>query len=447
MTHVLHRQLADPMPIAVGSQGLRITDAAGNEYLDAVSGGAAVACLGHGHPHVTDAMARQLRQLPYIHGSFFSSEPAEALAELLLKDAPSGMKRVLFSSGGSESNEAALKLVRQTWLERGQPKKSRIIARRQSYHGATLGALSISGNLARRTAYAPMLFDVHFIEPCYAYRLQQSGETLEAYGLRAANALEEAILELGPDTVAAFFAEPVVGATLGCVPAVTGYLKRVREICDRYDVLLVLDEIMCGSGRAGDAYACLQDGVSPDLLTIAKGLGGGFQPIGATLVGDKILSSLTKGSGALKHGFTYMGHPMACAAALAVQQVIREENLLANVRTQGAYLKESLQHALQQHPHVGDIRGRGLFVGVELVAERQSKTPFDPALQVHSVVKRAALQHGLMVYPGGGTIDGVRGDHVVFAPAYIVNAAEIEEIVQRFTHSLESALSTLTQAI
>ncbi len=444
MTHILHRQLIDPMPTVVAGQGVWLRDSKGREYLDAVSGGAAVSCLGHAHPRVADAISAQLSRIAYAHGSFFTSEPAEALAEMLLKDAPAGMQRVLFSSGGSESNEAALKLVRQTWTELGKPEKSHVIARRQSYHGATLGALSISGNPGRRATYAPMLFNAHFIDPCYSYRLRHPDESEEAYGLRAAQALEAAILELGPENVAAFFAEPVVGATLGCVPAAPGYLQRVREICDRYDVLLVLDEIMCGSGRSGTAYACDADGVAPDILTIAKGLGGGYQSIGATLVGKRVTDALTDGSGALKHGYTYMGHPVACAAALAVQQVIAEEDLLSNVRRQGEVLRSRLIEHIGDHEHVGDIRGRGLFIGVELVADRSGKIPFDPSLQVHARIKKAALQHGLMVYPGGGTVDGTRGDHVLFAPAYNVTSTEVQEIVRRFALSLNSTFNALS---
>lgn len=446
MTHILHRQLIEPTPSAVSGEGMWLRTNDGKEYLDATSGGAAVACLGHGHPQIAAAIADQLSRLSFIHGSFFSSEPAEALAEALLKDAPRGMERVLFSSGGSESNEAALKLVRQTWLEQGKPNKSRIIARRQSYHGASVGALSISGNLGRRNTYIPYLFDVHFIEPCYAYRLQHSNETDDEYGVRAANGLEAAILELGPENVAAFFAEPIVGATLGCAPAAPGYLKRVREICDQYDVLLVFDEIMCGTGRTGYAYACNADGVAPDILTIAKGLGGGFQPIGATLINQRVMDALTGGSRTLQHGFTYMGHPVACAAALAVQQVIVEENLLENVRIQGEFLQNQLKEHVGKHLHVGDIRGRGLFVGIELVQDKSEKTPFDPSLKIHAAIKKAALSHGLMIYPGGGTIDGTSGDHVLLSPAYIANNDDIHEIVRRFSLALDTALSATNKA-
>lgn len=437
-TAVLHRTPGRPAPVLATGNGLHVTDASGRSYLDAVSGGAAVSCLGHGNARVARAIQDQLSKLAYIHGSFFSSEPAEALADILLRNAPAGMARVLFSSGGSESNEAALKLVRQTWLERDRPEKSIVISRRQSYHGATLGALAVSGNMGRRAAYAPWLFDVRFIDPCYAWRFQRPDESEEAYGRRAADQLEQAILDAGPDKVAAFIAEPVVGATLGCVPAVRGYFARIREICDTYDVLLVLDEIMCGTGRSGTFYACEADGVAPDILTLAKGLGGGFQPIGATLVSQGIVDTLQDGSGALKHGLTYMGHPVACAAALEVQNIIRQDNLLDNVRRQGTFLRDCLSTRLQHHPYVGNIRGRGLFLGVELVRNRDDKTPFDPQDAIAARLKQAALDAGLMIYPGSGTIDGERGDHVLFAPAYVITEDEVVEIVDRFCTALDA---------
>lgn len=436
MANTLHRNLKSDFPTVVGGQGLWLRDDQGKEYLDAVSGGAAVSCLGHGNLRVAEAITEQLSKIAYAHGSFFTSEPAEALSDTLLRSAPTNMGKVLYTSGGSEAIEAALKLVRQIWIERGRPKKSHIISRRQSYHGATIGALSIGGNLARREIYAPYLFHTHFIDPCYAYRHQDRGETIEAYGQRAANCLEQAIIALGPETVAAFVAEPVVGATLGCVPAVAGYLRRIREICDRYDVLFVLDEIMCGTGRTGYPYACLEDGVSADIITIAKGLGGGYQPIGAVLVASKLVDVIRNGTGTLKHGFTYMGHPVACAAALAVQTVIAENNLLANVRTQGALFRDALEQRLGDHVHIGDIRGRGLFIAVELVRDRSTKAPFDPELAIHARVKAAALERGLMVYPGSGTVDGRVGDHILFAPAYTVSTEESYEIVDRFVAAL-----------
>lgn len=440
MSAILHRSLHDSPPVVLEGHGVWLRDASGKEYLDAVSGGVAVSCLGHRNDRVVKAITEQLGKVAYAHTLFFTSGPAEALAQNLIESAPSGMASVVFCSGGSEAVEAALKLVRQTWIERGKPGKAKIISRRQSYHGATAGALSIGGNTARRAIYSPLLFDSHFIDPCYAYRDQREGESAADYGVRAADALEKAILELGPDNVAAFFAETVVGATTGCVPAVEGYFRRVREICDRYDVLLVLDEIMCGMGRTGETFACIEDGVTPDLITVAKGLGGGFQPIGAVVVGARIVESLRAGTGALKHGFTYMGHPAACAGALEVQKIIKEENLLVNVRTRGAQLQQSLTALLQENPHVGDVRGRGLFLGVELVADKKSKAPFDPNLSLSTKLRMAALDEGLMVYPGSGTRDGVSGDHVLFAPAFTVSGEEIDEIMKRFRTALNRTL-------
>lgn len=442
MSYVLHRNLRQTPPTAVSGCGLWVTDGEGREYLDAVSGGAAVSCLGHSEPRVSGAIAEQLARLPYYHNSFFTTEPAEQLAEALIADAPEP-GRVMYCSGGSEAVEAALKLVRQYWVERGRPQKQRIIARRQSYHGATIGALSVGGNLARREVYAPLLFDAHLIEPCYPYRHRRPEESAADYGRRAADELERAILELGPENVGAFICEPVVGATLGCVPAAPGYLVRVREICDRHDVLLVFDEIMCGSGRTGHAYACLEDGVWPDLLTLAKGMGGGFQPVGAVIVAERVVDALRGGSGALRHGYTYMAHATACAAALAVHRVVAEENLLTNVRARGEQLMGELHQRLSEHPHVGEIRGRGLFVGLELVAEREAKRPFAPELGLYARIKRTALERGLLVYPGGGTVDGHRGDHVLLAPAYIASAQEISEIVRRLAGTLEQAFAEL----
>lgn len=429
--HVLHRKPGSLPPTVVRGKGLRVWTGDGREFLDAVSGGAAVSCLGHGNEEVEDAIKTQLAELPFYHTSFFTSEPAERLADALMENAPEGLSRVLFCSGGSEAVEAALKLARQYWVERGEPSRSRIISRRQSYHGATLGALSVGGNMKRREVYAPLLFNAHFIEPCYEYRLRQPGEDITSYSERAASELETAILELGPENVAAFICEPVVGATLGAVPAAPGYLKKIRAICDRYGILMILDEIMCGVSRTGWHFACAEDGVSPDLITIAKGLGGGFQPVGAVVVSSRVEAALADGSGELKHGFTYMAHPVACAAGLAVQQYIAAHDLTAAARVRGGELRTALLQAFQDHPYIGDVRGRGLFLGLELVADRASKNPFNPAHAVHAKLKQAAIERGLLVYPGGGCIDGTRGDHILLAPALTVSADEVAEIVER----------------
>ncbi|HUG60512.1 MAG TPA: aspartate aminotransferase family protein [Methylomirabilota bacterium] len=442
MTHILHRQIDADLPYAVGGKGVEVFDREGRTYIDA-SGGAAVSCLGHGHPDVTAAIHAQADKLAYAHTSFFTNEPAEALADRLIEGAPAGLSHVYFVSGGSEAVEAALKMARQFFVERGQPQRRNIIARRQSYHGNTLGALATGGNAWRREPFKPLLPQTHHIDPCYAYRHKRPDETEEAYGARAAQALEDKILDLGPETVMAFVAEPVVGATAGAVPAAPGYFKRIREICDRHGVLLILDEVMCGMGRTGTLHACEQDGVAPDLMTIAKGLGGGYQPIGAVLLSRDIFEAFRTGSGAFQHGHTYIGHPMACAAALAVQEVIARDDLLANVRAMGAHLARRLADSFGNHPHVGDIRGRGLFLGVEMVEDRGAKAPFDPALKMHARIKRAAMARGLMVYPAGGTVDGRIGDHVLIAPPFIVDAATVDTIVERLGEAIDAATTRL----
>ena len=283
--------------------------------------------------------------------------------------------------------------------------------------------------------------ETHHIDPCFAYRFQEPGESEEDYGRRAADALEAKLRALGPETVMAFVAETVVGATAGAVPPAAGYFKRIREICDRHGVLLILDEVMCGMGRTGTLHACEQEGIAPDLMTIAKGLGGGYEPIGAVLLGRHIYDAFASGSGFFQHGHTYMAHPLACAAALAVQETIHRDNLLANVRDKGALLRRRLGERFGNHAHVGDIRGRGLFQAVELVEDRSTKAPFDPALKLHAKVKKAAMARGLMVYPMGGTIDGTRGDHVLLAPPFIVTEDQVGEIVDRLGSAIDDALA------
>jgi adenosylmethionine-8-amino-7-oxononanoate aminotransferase len=440
MTRILHRQIHNSYPVAAGGRGVEIFDADGRAYIDA-SGGAAVSCLGHGHPDVTAALHAQADRLAYAHTSFFTTQPAEALADRLIEDAPSGLSHVYFVSGGSEAVEAALKMARQYFVEIGKPERRNIIARRQSYHGNTLGALATGGNEWRRTQFRPLLVETHHIDPCFAYRYQQPGETDQDYAARAAQALEDKILELGPESVMAFVAETVVGATAGAVPPVADYLKRVRAICDRHGVLLILDEVMCGMGRTGTLHACEQDGVSPDIMTIAKGLGGGYQPIGAVLLGQHIFDAFAKGTGFFQHGHTYLGHPMACAASLAVQYVIRRDGLLDNVKRMGAHLTRRLGERFGNHPNVGDIRGRGLFMAVELVEDRSTKATFDPKEKLHARIKREAMARGLMVYPMGGTIDGARGDHVLLAPPFIIDAPTVDAIVERLGDAVDAAIT------
>ena len=352
MTHILHRQLRGTLPLAVAGHGIVLIDEAGREYLDA-SGGAAVSCLGHGHPDVVRAMHAQIDKLAFAHTRFFSTPVAEELADVLIAGAPPGMSHVYLVSGGSEAVEASLKLARQYFVEIGQPQRRHFIARRQSYHGNTLGALAVGGNAGRRRQYAPLLIDVAHVSPCYEYRDRRDDESPEAYGARLAAELEETVLRLGSDSVIAFVAETVVGATSGAVPPVPGYFRRIREVCDRHGILLIADEVMCGMGRTGTLHAVEQEGIAPDLMAIAKGLGGGYQPIGAVLVAQRIVDAVREGSGSFQHGHTYIGHPVACAAALAVQQVIARDHLLDAVKVLGARLRERLEAAFGAHRECG----------------------------------------------------------------------------------------------
>ncbi len=437
--HVFHRSTRARPPVAVRGEGIYVFDADGKRYLDAC-GGAAVSCLGHGHPAVLAAMAEQAAKLEFVHTGFFTSEAAEQLAALVAEASPGTLDRIWFTSSGSEATEAALKLARQYHLERGDSGRTKVIARRLSYHGNTLGALAAGGSAWRRAPYDPLLMDVTLVDPCFEYRFAKPGEGAEEYAERAAVSLEEAIEWLGPEGVMAFIAETVVGATAGAVPPVPGYLRLVREICDRHGVLLILDEVMCGSGRTGTFLSCEQDDVVPDIATLGKGLAAGFQPIGAVVCTGTVYDAVAAGSGALMHGQTYNAHPIGCAAALAVQRVIQEQGLLGRVQDAGAQLRALLIERFGDHPNVGDIRGRGLLQAIELVADRDTKAPFDAALKLHERFKAEAFARGVLVYPGGGTADGRSGDHILLAPPYNVTDAELDTIVDLLGETLDAIL-------
>jgi hypothetical protein len=445
MSHVFHRSLRQSYPTAVRGDGCYVVDSDGRRYLDA-SGGAAVSCLGHSHPKVIEAIKRQSDALAYAHTSFFTTEPMERLADQLVAKAPEGIDRVYLVSGGSEAIEAALKMARQYYLEIGEPQRRRFVARRQSYHGNTLGALSVGGNQWRRRQFEPILIDADHLTPCYAYRERREGESDDAFVERLAGELEAHLERVGPESVIAFVAEPVVGATMGAVPALPGYFRRIREITARHGILLILDEVMCGMGRTGTLFACEQEGVVPDLIAIAKGLGGGYQPIGALLVQHEIAEAIRKGTGFFQHGHTYMGHATACAAALAVQRAIDEEDLLARVRAMGERLESGLRERFGNHRHIGDIRGRGLFRGLELVRDRASKEPFDPAAGLSARIKAEGMARGLMCYPMGGTIDGRRGDHILLAPPFIIGEAQVGELVMRLGEAVDAGIAAATRA-
>jgi adenosylmethionine-8-amino-7-oxononanoate aminotransferase len=439
MSHVFPRHTKVVYPIAVKGDGVYLIDKQGKQYLDG-SGGAAVSCLGHSDPEIIDAIKAQLDKMEFAHTGFFNSEAAESLSDLLIENAPGNLDRVYLVSGGSEAMEAAIKLARQYYLEIGQPQRHKVIARLQSYHGNTLATLAIGGNQWRREPFAPLLIETSHIAPCYAYRGITDNETEFDYGQRVANELESEINRLGAEQVMAFVAEPVVGATLGAVPAVDGYFKRIREICDAYGVLLILDEVMCGMGRTGSLFACEQEGIAPDITAIAKGLGAGYQPIGAMLCSAEIYSAIENGSGFFQHGHTYLGHPVACAAGYAVVSAILDRNLIARVQSQGDRLMQALNSQFSEHPHIGDIRGRGLFLGMEFVQDRETKAAFDPGLGIARQFKKATFEAGLICYPMGGTIDGKQGDHVLLAPPFIIDDSHIDEIVNKLDSALQVVL-------
>ncbi|GGE50406.1 adenosylmethionine-8-amino-7-oxononanoate aminotransferase [Agaricicola taiwanensis] len=441
MSAILHRNLAASLPVAVRGEGAYLFDAKGKKYLDA-SGGAAVSCLGHSSPRVIEAVHEQIGRMPFAHTSFFTNEPSEELAEMLIVRAPEGFGRgrVSFVGSGSEAMEVALKFARQIQVERGEAERSTFIARRMSYHGNTVGALSVGGHMQRRALYAEMLMPVTHISPCFAYRFKHDDETPEAYGRRVADELEEAILKIGPKKVAAFVAEPVVGATIGCVAAAPGYFKRIREICDRHGVIFIADEVMCGMGRTGSFFAMEQEGVAPDIITTAKGLGAGYQPIAAMLASEKLIETLKAGSGALANGHTYMSHAVACAASVAVIKTMEEDRLIEAVQDKGAELRAALETRFGQHPHVGDIRGRGLFQALEFVEDRTTKRPFSRKWRIAENLKSKLQDRGLIAYPSSGTADGDEGDHLLLAPPYIVTSDDIAIMVDTIDRTVASVL-------
>ena len=439
MSKTFPRNMKTLPPAAISAQGCYIYDKSGKSYLDG-SGGAAVSCLGHGDPDIISAIKSQADQLSFAHTGFFTSEPAEELTELLIKHAPGDLDRVYLVSGGSEATEAAIKLARQFHIENGEPERKNLIARKQSYHGNTLGALAAGGNEWRRKQFSPLLINVSHISPCYEYILREETETAYEYGQRMAQELEDEILRLGPKSVMAFMAEPVVGATLGAVPAVDGYFQKIRKICDQYGVLLILDEVMCGMGRTGYLYACNADNIAPDILCIAKGLGAGYQPIGAMLCTSHIYECIENGSGLFQHGHTYLGHPVAAAAANAVIKKLINNDLVSRSAEKGKKLSNMLESKFSQHPNVGDIRGRGLFQGIEFVEDREKKKPLDPGLKFATKLKMNAFEAGLICYPMSGTRDGKNGDHVLLAPPFIIEDTQLDELVEKLDTAITATL-------
>ena len=441
MSRIIQRSLKSVPDTVVGGDGIRLHLANGQIVIDG-SGGAAVACIGHGNKRVAAAMAEQAGRVAYAHTGFFTSEPAEALADILLADEPGGLTHAFFVSSGSEAMEAAIKLARQYHAEKGEPGRINFIGRRLSYHGTTLGALAVGGHVARRTPYEPLLSPAFSkVSPCFPYHYQAPDESDAQYVARLEAELEAECQRLGPDTVAAFCAETVVGAATGCVTAVPGYFAAMRAVCDRHGALLILDEVMCGMGRTGTLHAWEQEGVAPDIQAVAKGLGGGYAPIGGILVSGRVMAALREGTGGFMHGQTYQAHPVACAAALEVQRILREEALVPRVTVAGDTLERLLTERFGNHAHVGDIRGRGLFRALEFVVDRPQRTAFAPSAAIAERVKQAALDRGLGVYPCTGTQDGHVGDHIIVAPPYIASDDDLGAIVRRLGDAVDAVFA------
>ncbi|KAL7940888.1 PLP-dependent transferase [Trichoderma barbatum] len=438
-SHILHRTFADNPLRVVATNGIRLVLESGQEILDG-SAGPSVSCLGHSRPDVAQEVARQLTGVPYVYsGARFTSNATEELASHLLRDRPGGLSKAIFVNSGSEATDAALKLAFQYWREAGQPQKRFVIARKQSYHGNTIGALCVSGHDSRRTLYKEwMSTNVRFVDPCFAYRFKRSGETDEKYVQRLSDQLESEILDIGPKNVAAFIAETVSGTTLGCATATPGYFQAVRALCDKYDILLILDEIMCGMGKTGTIHAWQQEDIrGPDIQTIGKALGGGFIPLSGVLLHQRIFDVLALGSGTLAHGHTFQAHPAACAAALTVQKVIEKDNLLQKVQTMGDVLGRLLRQEVGPLPLVGDIRGRGLFWAVEFMAFEPGRVPLPREAKFCDRVVNRALDLGLNILGNLGVTGDVYVDHVIISPPYIVTEDELRDIVMILVQAIK----------
>ncbi|KAI3323644.1 PLP-dependent transferase [Xylariaceae sp. AK1471] len=442
-SRVLHNTLNSEPPTVTSASGSYITLSTGQRIIDGCTG-AAVGSIGYGNREVQAAVADQMSKVCYTHTVAFTTTAAEELADLLLKGNPYGLSRAFFVGSGSEATDSALKLARQYYIEAGQPGRRRVVARRRAFHGNTLGALSVGSHIARRAPYEGALLlgsdTVSYVSPTYSYRDQRKDETEEEYAGRLIQELEAEFLVLGPETVMAFISEPVGGATAGCLTAPRGYYQGVRRLCDKYGILLILDEVMCGAGRVGSFFAFEQEGVGvyPDLLTLGKGLGGGYAPIAGVLAHEKIIEVLQRGSGMFNHSHTYQAHGVSCAAALAVQRIIRRDGLVARAKQKGEWLENALKESLGRRAHVGDIRGRGLFWGIEFVSDRAIKATFDPAVRFTHRMVEEALRRGLSVYPGAGTVDGIHGDHIIVAPPYNVSDEELEELMRLLTQTYDA---------
>jgi len=432
--HVFYRNLGKFYPTVSHGEGMYLFDTDGNRYIDG-SGGAAVVSIGHGVGEITQAMIRQAEKVSFSHGSQFTSEAAVAFADRIVSLAPEGLNKVYFLSGGSEAIETAVKMARQYQVDRGKPEKYKVISRWTSYHGNTLGALALSGHTGRRRNYIPLIQHTPHIVPAYCYRCPFDLNP-ETCSLECAEDLERTILYEGPHSVSAFLAEPIVGATAGALVPRDGYFQRIREICDRYDVLLIVDEVMTGIGRTGKNFGIDHWETIPDLIVAAKGLASGYSPLYCVIAKEEIHSTIKEASGAFVHGHTYSQNPLSCAIGLAVLSYIEENGLIARCAHMGRYLVDRLQ-TLRKRRIVGDVRGRGLFAGVEYVRDKESKETFDPGVKANALIANTAFHKGLIIYPGGGGADGIRGDHSLLAPPFIITEDQIDELVRILDEAIE----------
>ncbi|KAF4973074.1 hypothetical protein FZEAL_9424 [Fusarium zealandicum] len=441
---LMHRSLLHPPESVAAASGVYLTLSSGRRILDGCAG-AAVAVIGHGNTTVLDAIVEQASKVSYVHTMAYTISSAENLANHLLQGHPFDLTKAYIVGSGSEAMDAAMKLARQYHVENGQPQRNRFVARRQAYHGNTIGAMSVSSNVARRAPYegAILLDNVSYVSPAYAYRGQETSETEKEYADRLVHELDDEFCAVGPGTVIAFIAETVGGATAGCITPPSGYFEGVRRVCDKYGILLILDEVMCGSGRSGTFYAFEQDGdVRPDIVTIGKGLGGGYAPIAATLVHRRIVETLREGSASFNHGQTYQAHPVSCAAALAVQEVVKKDGLVSRCARLGTRLHDSLVRVFGDLDHVGDIRGRGLFWAMEFVEDKKTRKPFDSQIRFGVRVQETAFQLGLAVYPGTGTADGHSGDHVILSPPLTITEEEMDAMVETLREAYDKVAAS-----
>jgi adenosylmethionine-8-amino-7-oxononanoate aminotransferase len=428
----------EALPRIVRGVGSYVYDADGRKYLDG-SGGPAAFSIGHGNREVNAAIAAQLDKVACGYRYLFTSEALEELTSLLLARCGPQFAHIVYSSSGSEAVESAMKLALQYWDARGLPKK-RFVARERSYHGNTLGALSASGYLERRRPFEGSLLDVSFVSAANTYRPLRG---LPASELAAALAdeLDARIKALGSEHVAAFIFEPVVGAAGGVVPAPPGYAQAVRAVCDRHDVLVISDEVMCGAGRCGTWRALEHDGIVPDIMAVGKGLAGGYIPLAATILRKELGDTILSGQGSFLTGHTYSGHTAACAAGLAVQRIIERDSLVSRVRIRGEALRRDLSEALRRFDEVGDVRGRGYLIGIELVRDRATKEPFPAQRAVSHMIGRRAFEDGLICYPCAGNVEGITGDTIIVAPPYNATEAELSELIEKLAGAVERTLA------